>query len=172
MVSSSSSSLSSKTEELDLPLSAMGFELDEISANKITGHLPVTLKCCQPFKVLHGGVSALISESLSSMGAHIASGFRRVAGINLTINHVKSAQIGDLVLAEAVPLTIGKTVQVWEVKLWKKVIVSNTSSSSSVSGKQNRVLIASSRVTLLCNLPVTESLKDAAGVNLKKYSKL
>lgn len=171
MGSSSSPLLLSKTEELDLPLSVMGFEFDEISPNKIRGHLPVTLKCCQPFKVLHGGVSALISESLSSMGAHIASGFKRVAGINLSINHVKSAQLGDLVLAEAVPVSLGKTVQVWEVKLWKKV-TSSSSSSSSVSEEKNGVLIASSRVTLLCNLPVTESLKDAAGINLKKYSKL
>ncbi|XP_027124075.2 1,4-dihydroxy-2-naphthoyl-CoA thioesterase 1-like [Coffea arabica] len=118
----------------------------------------VTPKCCQPFGTLHGVVSALIAEDLGSMGAYLASGRRKVTGIEVCISHLKRAQVGDIVQAEATPLNPGTTIQVWEVRIWK------IDSTNSV----NKSLLASSNVTVLCNL--SGNAKD--GQNNVKQAKL
>ncbi|KAM0904091.1 hypothetical protein ACQ4PT_018243 [Festuca glaucescens] len=155
------SSSNSKTAELDAPLHALGFEIEEVSPSRMTGRLVVTPICVQPFKVLHGGVSALIAEGLASMGAHMASGYNRVAGMQLSISHFRSAAVGDTILARAVPVHIGRSTQVWEVKLWK--------TDTSKQGEEFQ--IAEARVTLLCNLPVPDELKTV-GESLRKYCRL
>ncbi|KAF9673232.1 hypothetical protein SADUNF_Sadunf10G0002900 [Salix dunnii] len=149
-----SSSSSSNKERLDVALHSFGFEYEEMSPQRVTGRLLVSPKCVQ--------VSLSLSLSLI-MGAHLASGLQRVAGIHLSINHVKSAHLGDLILAEATPFSIGKTVQVWDVRIWKLSDPSNSESSKS--------LVSSSRVTLICNLPVPDHAKEAIE-NLRSHAKL
>ncbi|XP_011651103.1 1,4-dihydroxy-2-naphthoyl-CoA thioesterase 1 isoform X2 [Cucumis sativus] len=139
---------SSTTSILDAPLNAVGFEIEIISPNRV-------------FKVMHGGVSAMIAEALASLGAQIASGFKRVAGFHLSIDHLQSAKMGELVLAEAIPLSVGDAIQVWEVELWK-------AKSSSI---ERRDLVASSRVTLLCNMPIPKHSQPLVDT-LKTFAKL
>ncbi|WOK93315.1 1,4-dihydroxy-2-naphthoyl-CoA thioesterase 1-like isoform X1 [Canna indica] len=99
-----------------------------------------------PFNVLNGGVSALMAETLASLGAYVASHFRRMADIQLCTNHIRAAlpQGGSRGRSKAhssgqnyTTTDLGK---VWEVQTRK--IHPSTSGSN--------VLLSTSKVTLLC----------------------
>ena len=79
--------------------------------------LPVDWKVHQPYGILHGGVSALLAESAASFGAALAAGpGRSVVGIELNASHLRSVRDGHLT-AEATPVRVGRTVQVWRIAL-------------------------------------------------------
>ncbi|KAF6993654.1 hypothetical protein CFC21_010517 [Triticum aestivum] len=115
----------------------------------------------QPFKILNGGVSALMAESTASIGGYMASGYRRVAGVQLSINHLKPARLGDRIEAKANPIQVGRNVQVWEVQIW--LLDPSTS--------EHKDLVSSARVTLLTNLSTPEEMKSYEK-GIKKYAKL
>uniref|UniRef100_J3M3S9 Thioesterase domain-containing protein n=1 Tax=Oryza brachyantha TaxID=4533 RepID=J3M3S9_ORYBR len=146
----------------DNALHSLGMEFTTITAGEVVGRLLVTATCCQPFKVLGGGVSALMAEASASIGGYIASGYRRVAGVQMSINHMRSAHLGETVQAQAKPIHLGRTLQVWEVEIWR--IDPSTS--------ECKDLVSTARVTLLCNLPTPEDLKHYEQDFIKKHAKL
>ncbi|KAH7295278.1 hypothetical protein KP509_27G041000 [Ceratopteris richardii] len=99
-------------EPFEEVLKFIGFKMERMDPDCVEGRFIVNEKSCQPFGVLHGGMSALIAETLASTGAVIASGFQRVAGVQLTINHVKAAPIGTEVVASAKPMHLGQRTHV------------------------------------------------------------
>jgi 1,4-dihydroxy-2-naphthoyl-CoA hydrolase len=80
--------------------------------------LPVTWKVHQPAGLLHGGVSALLAESAASFGAGLSDlpDGTHVVGIELNASHLRGIREGTLV-ATAVPVRKGRTVQVWAIHL-------------------------------------------------------
>ena len=92
-------------------------EVLEAGPERVVMRLPVDWRVHQPFGVLHGGVSALLAESAASLGAALAAGAdRRVVGIELSASHLRGLRDGHLT-AEATPVRVGRTVQVWRIVL-------------------------------------------------------
>nr|CAB3460138.1 unnamed protein product [Digitaria exilis] len=146
----------------DKALHLLGFEFTRISEREVAGQLPVTATCCQPFGVLNGGVSALMAESAASIGAYVASGGRRVAGVQLSVNHLRPARLGDLVHAHACPVQLGRTIQVWEVQIWRV----------DPSTEERKGLVSTARVTLLTANPTRPEEMSSHEASIKRRAKL
>jgi uncharacterized protein (TIGR00369 family) len=92
-------------------------EVLEAGPGRVVLRLPVDWRVHQPFGILHGGVSALLAESAASLGAALAAGPERsVVGIELNASHLRGLRDGHLT-AEATPVRVGRTVQVWRIAL-------------------------------------------------------
>ena len=95
----------------------LGVEVVEAGPERVVMRLPVDWRVHQPYGILHGGVSALLAESAASFGAALAAGpGRSVVGIELNASHLRRLRDGHLT-AEATPIRVGRTVQVWRIVL-------------------------------------------------------
>lgn len=95
----------------------MGFEMHELTAEKVVGSIPVEGNT-QPFGVLHGGASAVLLETLASMGAlmHGQPENKVAVGVDLNITHIRSATRGR-VTGTATALHLGRRTAIYQVEI-------------------------------------------------------
>lgn len=94
----------------------LGVEFLEISAERVVARIPVDGNT-QPYGILHGGATAALCETVASIGTAVAVGVdRRVMGIEINVNHIRAIREG-FVTATGVPLHMGKTTAVWDIKV-------------------------------------------------------
>lgn len=70
-------------------VSHLGIEFLEVGDDFISARVPVDARTCQPFGLLHGGVSVVLAETLGSCGANFACppGYQAV-GLDINANHL------------------------------------------------------------------------------------
>src|SRR5437016_2806746 len=109
----------------------LGIEWVELAPDRVVARMPVEGNV-QPYGILHGGATAALCETVASVGTALRVGAeKRVTGIELNINHLRSATQG-FVAATGIPLHVGRTTAVWDMR---------------VQDEQGR-LVAASRLTL------------------------
>ena len=102
----------------DTAAAALGIRIVEVGDDYIRATMPVDARTRQPFGLLHGGASVLLAETLGSMaGVMTLDPSREVAvGLEINANHVRAVQSGE-VTGTARPLHVGRTTQVWEIRI-------------------------------------------------------
>lgn len=92
----------------------MGLAVTEASADRVVGTLPVEGNT-QPYGLLHGGASAVLAETLGSVGAMLHGGPRRIAvGVDLNCTHHRGVRSGQ-VTGVATPVHRGRTTASYEI---------------------------------------------------------
>lgn len=96
----------------------LGMRVTAIGEDRVTGTMPVDARTLQPFGLLHGGASVALAESLGSLAANLTLDADRemAVGLDINANHVRAATSG-LVTGTATPLHLGRSTQVWEIRI-------------------------------------------------------
>ena len=105
------------TGNLNTATSHLGIEFLEVGDDFITARVPVDERTCQPYGLLHGGVSVVLAETLGSCGAaYCAPEGHRAVGLDINANHLKGVTSG-WVTGITRPVHIGRTTQVWQIEM-------------------------------------------------------
>ena len=99
-------------------VSTIGIEITDFGEEYLCGKMPVDDRTKQPFGLLHGGASVAFAETLGSMGAgmHVDLENYSVVGIEINSSHLKAMKEG-WVYGKAVPIRIGRKIQVWDIDI-------------------------------------------------------
>lgn len=96
----------------------LGIEFTAIGEDYIAAKMPVDHRTHQPFGLLHGGASCVLAETLGSVAGSLTVEYGKeiVVGLEINANHIRSAKSG-FVYGKTTPIHIGKSTQVWEIKI-------------------------------------------------------
>ena len=96
----------------------LGMEWVAIGDDHLKMKMPVDHRTIQPYGLLHGGASCALAETIGSLASHFVIDSEKYicVGLEINANHIRSATKG-YVTATCIPLHIGKTTQVWDIKI-------------------------------------------------------
>jgi 1,4-dihydroxy-2-naphthoyl-CoA hydrolase len=98
---------------------SLGIVITEHGDDYLRATMPVDARTKQPFGLLHGGASVLLAETLASLAGHLCldpAERKQAAGLEINANHLRAVTDG-LVTGTARAIHLGRTTQVWEVRI-------------------------------------------------------
>jgi 1,4-dihydroxy-2-naphthoyl-CoA hydrolase len=96
----------------------LGIEITAVGDDYLEGIMPVDERTKQPAGLLHGGASAAFAETLASTASNMTVDTERniCVGLEINANHISSCTKGT-VTGRAEPIHLGKTTQVWSIRI-------------------------------------------------------
>ena len=97
----------------------LGIVITELGPDFLRGTLPVDARTVQPMRLLHGGASVVLAETLASIAANCTLDTARCAAVGQEINanHLRPVPEGAVVTGTARPLHRGARTQVWSIDI-------------------------------------------------------
>lgn len=100
-------------------VSHLGIKITGSGDDYLEGTMPVDDRTVQPYRLLHGGASCVLAESLGSIAANfcIDTNEYMAVGQHIEATHIRSATKGE-VRGRARAIHIGKSSQVWRIEIF------------------------------------------------------
>lgn len=100
----------------------IGIEWVELGDDFLRAKMPVDNRTRQPYGLLHGGASCVLSETIGSIASAMVIDHSKFVcvGLEINANHVRSARDG-YVTGIATPLHLGTNTHVWDVKIYDEI---------------------------------------------------
>jgi 1,4-dihydroxy-2-naphthoyl-CoA hydrolase len=99
-------------------METLGIRITAIGDDWLQGTMPVDHRTHQPYGLLHGGASVVLAETLGSTAAMLTLDPAKelAVGLDINANHIRGVR-GGSVTGTAKMLHIGRTTQVWEIRI-------------------------------------------------------
>jgi 1,4-dihydroxy-2-naphthoyl-CoA hydrolase len=99
----------------------IGIRFTEVGENYLKATMPVDNRTRQAYGLLHGGASVTLAETIGSVASILVVDpeLYYCVGVEINANHLRSVKEGT-VTATAIPLHVGLSSHVWEIKIIDK----------------------------------------------------
>ena len=99
-------------------METLGIRITAVGDDWLAGTMPVDHRTHQPYGLLHGGASVVLAETLGSTAAMLTLDPAKelAVGLDINANHLRAVREGT-VTGVARPVHIGRSTQVWEIRI-------------------------------------------------------
>ncbi|MCC6724969.1 MAG: hotdog fold thioesterase [Saprospiraceae bacterium] len=97
----------------------LGIEFTEIGIDFIIAKMPVDSRTVQPYRLLHGGASVALAETLGSVASTLCIEDltnKMAVGVEINANHLRPATKG-FVFGKVMPIRVGRAMHVWNIEI-------------------------------------------------------
>ncbi len=102
----------------DTIVERIGIEFTEVGEDYLKARMPVDARTVQPARILHGGASVVLAETLGSVAAYLCidPAQKTAVGLDINANHVRAVREGH-VTGTASPLHLGTSTHIWQINI-------------------------------------------------------
>jgi 1,4-dihydroxy-2-naphthoyl-CoA hydrolase len=98
----------------------IGIRFTDFGDDFLEATMPVDERTIQPARILHGGASVVLAETLGSVASVLclAEDARKMpVGLEINANHLSAGKFGTTVIGTCKPIRVGRNIHVWNIEI-------------------------------------------------------